>query len=484
MTTAPCRSSAGPVRQRGGGGAADGVRRQAEAPLGHGRGEAGQEGRLDLAQGHPVLRPLRAGQRGLDRGEVQLQDVGVARLRAGGVAENALGAAVGLHAPDVLLVPPGQAQVVQGGPVHREEAHGGAVFRRHVGDDGAVGQAQGVQAGPEELDELVHHAPLPQELGDGQDEIGGGAALGQPAGEPDADDLRDQHVVGLAQHDRLGLDAADAPAHHPQAVDHGGVGVGADAGVRVGGPAAVVRPELDHLGQVLEVDLVADAGAGRDHAEVAEGLLGPAQQGVALGVPLVLEPDVLAQGIPGAEAVHLDRVVDHQVGGHHRIDPLGVAAQRLDRVAHGREVHHGGHAGEILQQDARRHVGDFLAAAPAAPAGEGLDLVGPDRPAVLVAEEVLEQDPDGVWQARQPRQAALLQPVQPVEGAGETGDGGLVPRSERVDIPGSHATLLLEDASLGRCRLYQRIRGEGKRAARVDHPTIQPRSRSTNRTPQ
>src|SRR5690348_18486883 len=39
----------------------------------------------------------------------------------------------------------------------------------------------------------------------------------------------DQHGDGLAEHGRLGLDAAHAPAQHAQAVLHGGVRVGAHA---------------------------------------------------------------------------------------------------------------------------------------------------------------------------------------------------------------------------------------------------------------
>ena len=51
--------------------------------------------------------------------------------------------------------------------------------------------------------------------------------------------LRDEHRDGLAEHRGLGLDAADAPAEHAEAVDHGGVRVGADAGVGVGAKDAV-----------------------------------------------------------------------------------------------------------------------------------------------------------------------------------------------------------------------------------------------------
>jgi len=43
----------------------------------------------------------------------------------------------------------------------------------------------------------------------------------------------------VAVHHRLGLDAADAPAQDAQAVDHGGVRIGADE--RVGEGHAVAR---------------------------------------------------------------------------------------------------------------------------------------------------------------------------------------------------------------------------------------------------
>ncbi len=59
------------------------------------------------------------------------------------------------------------------------------------------------------------------------------APVAQLAVELEADDLRDQHGDRLAQHGGFGLDAAHAPAQHAQAVDHGGVRVGADHGVRV-----------------------------------------------------------------------------------------------------------------------------------------------------------------------------------------------------------------------------------------------------------
>ena len=101
----------------------------------------------------------------------------------------------------------------------------------------------------------------------------------------------------LAEHRGLGLDAADAPAEHAEAVDHRGVRVGADAGVGVGRQLAVDLAGEDHAGQVLDVDLVHDAGARRDDLEVVERGLAPAQELVALAVALVLDLDVALERV-------------------------------------------------------------------------------------------------------------------------------------------------------------------------------------------
>ena len=138
------------------------------------------------------------------------------------------------------------------------------------------------------------------------------APVGQLAGQLEADDARDEHRHRLAEHGGLGLDAADAPAEHAEAVDHRGVRVGADAGVGVG----LRRPLAGHddAGQVLDVDLVHDAGARRDDLELVERGLAPAQELVALAVALVLELDVALEGVRAAEDVGDDRVVDDQLG--------------------------------------------------------------------------------------------------------------------------------------------------------------------------
>ena len=204
--------------------------------------------------------------------------------------------------------------------------------------------------------------------------------------------------------------------------------IGADQRVGIGDLdlLAVDRivPGPDGLGEVFEVDLVADAGAGRHDTEIVEGLLAPFQELVALGVALVFELDVLGEGLGRAELVDDDRVVDDEVDRHQRIDLLGVAAQRLDAVAHRGEVDHRRHAGEVLHQDAGRAEADFLAglALVVEPGDEILDVGLGDRAPVLVAQQVLEQHLHREGQLRDAGQAVLLGVGQGVIGVALAAD--------------------------------------------------------------
>ncbi len=165
------------------------------------------------------------------------------------------------------------------------------------------------------------------------------APSGSSPNEAEADHFGGKHGDRLAEHDGLGLDAADTPAEDAQAVDHGGVRVGADQAVGEGDPAAAglagSSPGTDdprQRGQVFQVDLVDDAGGGWHNAEIVKGVLGPVEEFVALAVALELELGVDPQGLIGAEQVHLDRMVDDQVDRDLGIDPAWIAAQTV----HGR----------------------------------------------------------------------------------------------------------------------------------------------------
>ena len=146
---------------------------------------------------------------------------------------------------------------------------------------------------------------------------------------------------------------------------------------------------------------MADARVRRHDLERVERALAPAQERVALAVAAELELGVAADREPAREVVDLHRVVDHELGRDQRVDPAGSPPKRRHRLAHRGQVDDGRDAGEVLEEDARRREGDlarrlglaFQVATASTSAAVTVD-------AVLAAQDVLEQDPQRVRQAR------------------------------------------------------------------------------------
>ena len=203
-------------------------------------GQRAAERLLGLAQRDPVLRALRPRDRGHDGRQVQLEGLGVHRL-PGRVVPQPLLLGVRLDERDLLVGPPGELEVPQRLVVDGEDRRRRAELGAHVPDRRPVRQRHRADALAVELDELAHHAVPAQHLGDRQHHVGGGGAGRDLPGELEPDDARDEHRHRLAEHRRLGLDAADAPAEHAEPVDHRRVRVGADERVRVApGPSRVI----------------------------------------------------------------------------------------------------------------------------------------------------------------------------------------------------------------------------------------------------
>ncbi len=387
MTTAPCgRSKDSPAY----------VHRSGPRRVVGVGAERGAEGLLGRRQRDAVLRALGPGDRGHDRRQVELEVLREDRLVLGVVPEP-LRLRVRLDKRELLVGATGEPQVAQRLVIDREDRAGRAVLRAHVADRGAVGQRHRGHAGAVELHELADHAVLAQLLGDGQHEVGGGRALGQLAGQLEADHARDEHRHRLAEHGGLSLDPADAPPEHAEAVDHRGVRVGADHGVGVGPQHAVDLAGHHHAGEVLDVDLVDDSGAGRHDLELVERGLAPAQELVALAVARVLELDVALLGVGVAEEVGDHRVVDDQLGRGERVDAGGVAAEVADGLAHGGQVDDARHAGEVLHDHAGRRELDLgVRLRLRVPGAERTDVVGGDVRAVLGPQQVLQQHLEAV----------------------------------------------------------------------------------------
>ena len=270
---------------------------------------------LERAQRHAILRPLRAGERGLDRAHVELEHVCVVGLRRAVVAPHALRLGVGLDERDLLLAAAREFEIAQRLFIDREDATGAAVFGRHVGDGGAIGKRQVGKPVTKVFDELLHDAFLAQHLGDGEHEIGRRRTGLQLPRELEADDLRDEHGDRLAEHCRFRFDAAHAPAKHAETIDHGGMRVGADEGVGVSLQLRTVAILENHAAEELEVDLVHDARVRRNHLEIAERRLTPAQERVALAIALELDLGVLRESIGSAVVINLHRVIDDEFSG-------------------------------------------------------------------------------------------------------------------------------------------------------------------------
>jgi len=129
------------------------------------------------------------------------------------------------------------------------------------------------------------------------------------------------------------------------------VTVGADQGVRIG--HAIDR--VHHRRHPLQVDLVHDPVARRDHVHVLERAAGPVDEVEAVLVAPVLDRAVLGKGIAVKAGVfHRQRVIHDQLGGHHRIDLGRIAALACDGIAQPGQVHQRGLAEDVVAHHPRR----------------------------------------------------------------------------------------------------------------------------------
>jgi hypothetical protein len=153
-----------------------------------------------------------------------------------------------------------------------------------------------------------------------------------------------------------------------------------------------------------------DAGVGWDDLEVAERALTPAQERVPFLVAGELELGVERERVFLPEVIHLHRVIDDELYRLQRVHPVGVAAERDDRIAHRREIDHARDPGEVLQEDARRHERDFLLGRRLrVPLRQRADVIRLDEGVVLAPQQVLEED---LHRVRQPRDARKSRPFE------------------------------------------------------------------------
>ena len=359
-----------------------------------------QEGRRGIAERHAILRPLRPRQGGFNRAEVKFQRIGKHRIGHAFLTEHALRLEVFARQVDAMFVTARQAQIFQRRVIHREEAAGRAIFGRHIADGRTIRERQMRQTRAEEFNKLADHALLAEHLRDRQHQIGSGDTFLHRTGQLEADDIGDEHGNRLAEHGGFRFNPAHTPAQHAKAIDHGGVAIRAIAGIGEGKDIAGIRRGPHHLRQVFQIHLVADTRARRHNAEIIEGFLAPAEEFVTLPIPLKLNIHILLERGCGAGDIHHHRMVNHEVHRHQRVHLARVSTQAKQGIAHGGKVHHGGDAGEILEQDARRAEGHFLVGtAILHPFGDLLRVIHRIGTAIFEAQHIFQQHLEAIGQA-------------------------------------------------------------------------------------
>ena len=356
-------------------------------------GEVLVEELIHLREGDTVLRPFGASKARHHAGHVELERFRENRL-VGGVKPQALFFGVGFNQSKALFRAARQTHVLESLVVDAKETAGRTVLWRHIGDSRAVSEGEPCNAFAVEFDKAAHHAHFAQHFHTGKHKVGCGDTFGHFAGEFEAHNFRDQHRDRLAQHRCFCLDPANAPAKNAKTVDHGGVAVGSNTGVGIGDKIAIlVRARPHTAADIFKVHLVADACAWGNSCEILERFGAPFEEVIALCVSLVFEAHVGFHRLRVAKFIDHDRVVDHEVDGHLRVNLGCVSAKRLDRIAHRGEVDDARDAGKVLKEHARRAVLDLFARdGIVLPIDDALDIFASNREAaILKAQHVLQQ---------------------------------------------------------------------------------------------
>ena len=273
-----------------------------------------------------------------------------------------------------------------------EEAHRGAVFRSHVGDRRAVGEGEADSTCSVELNELTNDLGFAKHFGDGEDEVRCGDAWLERTGEVDTDHIGGEEVNRLSQHPGFGFNPANAPADDSKTIDHRGVGVGSNEGIRV--EEAIIGGK-NTLCEVFEVYLVDDTNAWWNDAKCVKGLHPPLHELVALCVALEFDFHVAAECFGPLGDIDLYGVVYNEVNRYERLDDASIFTKLVDSAAHRSHVHEEGNAGKVLQDNACDNKWNFIGALSCrSPVCQCVYIGFGHTLAITVAQNRLKHNPD------------------------------------------------------------------------------------------
>ena len=175
----------------------------------------------------------------------------------------------------------------------------------------------------------------------------------------------------MSKHRSFRLDATDTPPHYAKAGNHTGVRIGSDQCV---GKAHAVF-EQNSPGEVLQIDLMEDSGAGRKKPYAVIGLHGPFDEAEALGVAADLQLHVSRQRVGRTVKVDGQCMVENHINRHFGPDAARRIAKPLNRAADCRQIAQQRNSGRAIKNDAPNRERNFgIASRPCLPAREIANL--------------------------------------------------------------------------------------------------------------
>ena len=167
-------------------------------------------------------------------------------------------------------------------------------------------------------------------------------------------DIRQTHHGRVTEHDVFGFKSAHAYGDNTKGIHHGGVAVSTHTGVRESHAIA----HLYHRRHFLQVDLVHDAIARRDHIHVIEGSFGPVDEMEPVLVATLFHRAVLLEcALFKTGMLHSQGVVNDKLGRHHRVHLGRITALLGDGITQAGQVYQRGLAKNVMADNAGRVPG-------------------------------------------------------------------------------------------------------------------------------
>jgi hypothetical protein len=155
------------------------------------------------------------------------------------------------------------------------------------------------------------------------------------------------------------------------------------------------------FGQILKIDLMADANAGRHDVEAAEGLLSLLEELIPFAVAFELHLHIQFERIRAVPVINLHRMINHQINRHERFDELRIAAQPHNGGTPCGEISQQRHTGESLEQNAGDDEGNLTGAfSLGRPGGQRPHVIFGNALTVEIAQHRFEHDAQADRQRR------------------------------------------------------------------------------------